>query len=282
MPASRKKKNFFRSGLTSKKLLRYFLFVASCLLLIGAGLRLLSLYTTRAWQGDERFTVVLVGGEPVVISYQDGVGLTTIPIPASFEVTASFNVGQLRVGSLYELGEIQGIGGGNLVSKTLQGALGLPIDGWVTADAGDPIKIILAKNTNLVFFDRVRIAQTILTTPQALVRNLSPIPVNLPRSLVDIKVAQENVGIGVINSAGEAGLGRRVTKVLEGMGATVLWVKTQDSFDSRCIVRTSRKIENSLTVEKITRLFSCKIEHDEKLSSSVELILGREIAQEFP
>lgn len=303
---SQRQRRLDKTILTSPKLLRYFLLVAALVLIIGGFLRLVSVWNVRLWLGNERFTVVLTGDSPVIFSYQEETGLATIPLPKNLELEGSYNVGRWKVGSLHEVGKIQGIGD-RLVTSTLQNTFGFPIDGWVHDNidaskvpgfAGTLPSIIFSTDSNLTLFDKVRLATVISTTPQEARRVVSlermgmvqkgpgetliPVVGDLPRELVDTKVTTDGIGVGIVNKTKKGGLGRRASSVVEGMGAPVLWIRTEDPADGVCIVRGSKKTLDSLTSRKIIRLFSCKTQKEESLGSSIELILQKDIAQEFP
>lgn len=280
--------------------------VAIVSLLVGGTLRLISIWSMRLWVGDARFTVVLTGRSPVIFSYQEGAGLATIPLPENLELLGSYNVGRWKIGSLSEVGKIQGVGD-KLVMSTVQNTFGFPIDGWVRGSidvsknpsfAETFSSTVFSTNSNLTMFDKIRLAVVISTTPPELRRVISlermgmvekgpggtliPAGGDLPRELVDTKVASDGIGVGVVNKTKKGGLGRRAANVVEGMGAPVLWIRTEEEAGGNCTVRGSKKTLESLTSRKITNLFSCKIQKEESLISSIELILEKDIAPEFP
>lgn len=288
---------------TSKVLLHYFFLVAFVALLVGGALRILAIWGTRLWRDDARFSVIMLDPKlseesgVSILTYQEKSGFTTLPLPENLELSGSYNVGQFKIGNLYPVGEIQDLGGGRLVMSTLQNTLGFPIDGWIVADESFS-SIIFTKSSNLTFFDKLKLASVLSTAREDSKRtvyldkvgvlqkgvggSLIPGDSNMPRDLVDIKVAQDKIGVGVVNSTKKGGLGKRMARVIEGMGAPALWVRTEEEIPKRCLVRGSQKTLDSLTAKKINRLFSCMVEEDESLTSSIELILGKEIAPEFP
>lgn len=297
-------------SLTARRIFNYFLLVAVVSLTLGGALRLLSLWSTRSWRAGERFTVVVEGKTPAILSHQDNSDLFVIPLPPSLEVVGAYEVGELTLGNLYEFGEVRGIGG-KLLIRTLQSSFGFPVDGFIVEDvvfengkiSPSPATLfglifMSSKNSNLNFFDRVKLSLVLGTIEDKHIRVLSLEKLGMvgksggrnviltdavvPREITDVKIADEGIGVGILNKAGKSGLARRVSRIVEGLGAPVLWVRTEDNFPGRCTIRTSSVNEDSLTVRKIRKLFDCELSLDPKLSSSAELILGAGIAQEFP
>lgn len=293
--------------LKSRLIFNWWLVIAITVLLIGSLVKVIGLWEARIWKGNERITVVVASSPVKIFSYQEGVGLAVIELPHNLEIDASNNAGRWKVESLYELGKIQGVGG-KLLSTTLQSAFGIPIGGYLAPraevlDNKNLLSLLFATGgeTNLAFFDRVQLSLVLSGTPDPMRRTIYPEKTgmltrmgdkfvlndgSLPRELVDVEVSKEGIGIGVINTSRSSGLGRRAARVIEGLGAPVLWVKsdpTDGGEDTgRCKIRAGKESRSSLTVRRLFEIFSCTSEIDSRLTSSAEFLVGGELATEFP
>lgn len=286
MPARARRKTFRSFG--SKIILSWFIFASFLVLLFGGLVRIGKAWEDRFWKGSSRFTVAVVNASPYLFSYQEGVGLTRVEISPDIQVSAIRNLGEWRLGSLYELGELKGEEG-KIFTGTLQSVLGIPIDGWLTG--GQLNDILFGGKTNLAYLDRLKLAWVVWKTPTnsrifISVKNEESVGLvkgAFSQNLVDLIVSRERIGVGIVNSSGGQGVGRKAGRIVEGLGAPVLWIKTGDQARGRCEVRVSQKQRESATNRRILRIFGCSevVVADEKLNF-IELVLGKEIAPDFP
>lgn len=163
------------------------------------------------------------------------------------------------------------------------------------------------KDTNLNIFDRIKLAFVLstLSNPNkhivlpekagliertklvsgelgwVVVKDSSEV---IRRKLVDTAIVAEGVGVGIVNATNMSGLGSRVTRILESIGVSVLWIKTEGNLDQRCVVYANTKGATTKTYARLVRLLNCSVNVDKDSSSmpSIEVVLGEKISSEFP
>lgn len=161
------------------------------------------------------------------------------------------------------------------------------------------------QDTNLTLFDTTRIALAFSTSPMGSRRVILPerigvveemhlasgeegwvpaqdIPSRFLTEFSDAGVVEERIGVGIINASGTLRLGKRVARLVESLGAPVVWVKTEGELKERCIVRVSKNSAKTKTQSRLVHFFSCEERLVEELSTPIELMLGEEIAPEYP
>lgn len=163
------------------------------------------------------------------------------------------------------------------------------------------------KDTNLNIFDRIKLAfflstlsnsnkHIVLPEETGLIERTKLVsgelgwvatqnfPDMVRRELVDTTIASEGVGVGIVNATSASGLGKRVTRILESLGMSVMWIKTEGNLDQRCIVRANTKATTTKTYARLVGVLNCSvsIEKDSSDIPSIEVLLGEKISPEFP
>ena len=94
----------------------------------------------------------------------------------------------------------------------------------------------------------------------------------------DEKIVQERLSIAIVNATGEAGIGRRLERVLSSVGGNVISVTTaQDTKEGSEVTYVTEK---SYTQERITRLLGIQSRFtDQQSISDILIVLGRDALQ---
>lgn len=293
--------------------------MAGLALVAGFTVRVLSAWNHRLWQGNARFTLMVTSDPPVLVSYQSDPGdLLTLSFPANTEIAGSFNLGNWSLESLAKLGDMREFRG-QVLTKSLQYELRVPIDGWmgeggnilIGAQNGNGLWALLKgmfatrETTNLTFFDQWRLFWEVRGLSAAQRRPLAAEKIGLAkqarfadgqigfkldkekiktlalRDLQDMIVSQENVGVGIVNTTDIAGVGEKAAGVINTMGARVFWVRTQKGNVERCLIKTNSDSSGTLTVRRLAAIFNCEVKKD-ALAAPVEFMIGKGLAEEIP
>lgn len=302
---SRRKRKLHRIRGDSKVILRFFLLFALIMLLFGGLLRLLSSWQNRIWVGDARVTFVAATSPVTIFSYEESRELVSITFPKNVEIDGAAGAGEWKLENLYELGKTRGTGT-DLLTKSLQYSLDVPIDGYFEGQftPGFPgVLSVFVQKSNFTFFDKVKIAATLVRVTPAghkartaeklgiiakkrlgdgtLGFEFVPEKVKdiVVRELADASLVSQNLGVGIVNGTSISRAGEQIANITKAMGSQVLWVRTQEEEVGRCLLRVSALTE---TVDRIAKIFSCETKVENNLPAPIVFVIGRELAEELP
>lgn len=309
MPAQTKRKRRHFYKINSRNLLFGFFVIAAFVLTFGGVIRIVGAWNDRVWRGEHRVTFVIATNPPLLASYQAEPGeLIIIQFPSRLEINSSFGLGRWKLESLYELGRQRGVGG-EILAKTVQYALGIPVDGWMSEEGMSLVApsfqalFSYRLDTNFTFFDKVRIAWEISTLKAGKRRLLSAEKLGMVkgaraadgslgfvlekqrvkdivlREFQDTIIVGDGTGVGIVNGTNIAGAGEQIASVLEGLGARVIWVRTQSYDIPRCKI-LAKEERPSRTAKRLAALFSCSLEEQSNIVAPIELVIGEELARE--
>lgn len=290
-------------------------------------MRLVISWNSRLWKDDLRITFVVASNPPVLVSYQTHSSeVVFVPFPENLEIEGSYNVGKWHVQSLYEVGNQRGIRG-DLLTRSVQYALSVPVDGWMDKqgldllgysnvqeirESKDPSPYSLFRpllsfgiDTNFSFFDRLQIARllggarsrrVVLPEQKRLVKQIRRLDGSLGyeldqervkemalREFRDTLLAQEQIGLGIINGTEKAGVGNSIAGVVSTMGSRVIWVRSEKvKIPIRCQLRATKEGQKTLIALRLATLLRCPLVSDSKASVPLELVIGEELAREVP
>lgn len=291
-------------------ILRLFLFVSSVVLLVGLSWRLYSSWISRVWFESSRITVVVAEENPVVYSYEPAAkSIFIIKIPKNTQVEASYGYGNWFAGSLFDLGEQEGLGG-DLLVKSLQKEFGIPIDAWVDSRG----EVLFTHNgysgffvdTNLTFFDRLNLILAISGSDPSLYREIDLMSEGVIKEikltdgeegfeviperakvvfelLKDDSILLERKAAVIVNLSEEPGLAGEVAQIAGTLGIRVIGVQNSENVGQEsCSIRAFGEDLGSLSVQRISRILGCEIQ-DQALSvpADIEIRLGEEFARRF-
>lgn len=299
-------------------LLRRFLILVVIAIFSGLLWQIFSSWQGRVWKEGSRFTVVVAEEDPVVYSYSKRTGvLTILKIPKSAQIEAAGGFGSWFIGSLWGLGEQEGLKG-ELLATSVKKSLGIPVDAWVDARGralfeADNLSFLLSVkdailfstlSTNLTFFDRVRLLLGPGSTGQSLRRGLDPVAlrvlekVELPdgvegympvaeqaqvvfeKTFRDDAVFEEGKTLTVVNSTEKAGLAREVARLASVLGARVIGTQTGEP-EEDCVLKGEKENLDSLTGKRLARLLDCETKEAATSGAHLELFLGEGFARTF-
>jgi hypothetical protein len=94
------------------------------------------------WDGQHQINFVVQANDIAVFSYhvQDQV-LNILTIPNKTHLVVAGGFGAYQISNIYKLGEIEKIGGGKLLSRSLQEFLAVPIDGYLIQTTDSSLQV---------------------------------------------------------------------------------------------------------------------------------------------
>lgn len=281
-----------------------------------AALRLFEDWQSRVWSlPGTRITVVVASSDPTIYSYNPQTNsLTIIEVPKTTQVEASSGYGKWLAGSLWQLGADEGKGG-ELLATSLEKALGLPIDGWMSSQGealfesrtlSVPSALwVVGSRTNLTIFDRLNIILATnsvgvadrrsldLVTTGALKKTELPdgleayVPVSdktrtIFELLRDETVFAEGKTLLVVNTTLKQGIAGEVARIAGTLGVKVVATQTTDRDVEGCEVVGVEENINSYASRRLAQIFKCETRTgDPSGPGHLEIILGEGFAERF-
>lgn len=298
------RKNLRRVQNKSGKKSRLLLFSLSLTLLLLA--ILFFLIKTSIWNGKEKFTLAVNGGETVLISIFDPRrgSITKILIPNSVQIVAAGGLGTWKLGSVWQLGQNEKRGG-DLLAKTVTKNFAFPVYAWGDAGASGfsdgriskVLSAIIGKyKTNLKIGDRIKLGIFSLKVGQTkrITINLADIseslreqtfldgskgyilrggiPDRITALFTDEAYSNKNYKAQIVLKTVNQKSAESVSRVVEVMGVKVASVIKEDPEDINCIVTG----KNRSLVKSIALVLGCdkKEEKEAQDSFDIEVILG--------
>lgn len=89
-------------------------------------------YRKAIWDGKYQLNFVIQTDQVMIFSFhpEDKV-LNILTIPSQTHILVADERGEYQIGNIYQLGELEKIGGGKLLSSSLREFLALPVDGYI-------------------------------------------------------------------------------------------------------------------------------------------------------
>jgi hypothetical protein len=263
----------------------------------------------RSWDGNTKISVAFQQSDTVIIGIFDPevVSITTLLIPSNTQVEVAHELGSWQLGSVWKLGEQEKIGG-ELLKNTIAKSFKFPVDYWASEDYtglltqgfSGVFKVLFSGgDTNLTFRDRLNLAlftfkvnrgdrEEIDITKTAYVEETKlsdgskgykirkTMPSVLVKTFSSPRVSQEGVKISIIDQTDNYQVIPEIAEIVEVLGTKVSTVKKEDKKDISCIISGPK----SLTLEKLSNLFSCKKTVDNK-KEGIEMIVGTKFNKNF-
>lgn len=247
------------------------------------------------WDGQSRVNLVLDAQDIYLISFDPGEEmLLVVSVPGKTYVEATFGFGSYPFGAVYDLGEIEKIGG-RLLTSTAQEFFATPVDAWLksrdeklTIDKEAPVKeeilnlIRAAPGTNLTFWDKLRLWWQIRQTRFDKIKvfnfgadDLNPEKIDqvLAPFLTEGKIKEEMFKIEILNSTDKVGLGARISRFINNLGGEVINVGNQEGILPTCVILVRKGEAGSFTPQRLKKIFSCQIKEIEVWESRGDLVL---------
>ncbi|MBI4066954.1 LytR C-terminal domain-containing protein [Candidatus Gottesmanbacteria bacterium] len=158
----------------SKKLLWLLIFIF--ILIILGVIWWPDIWGSRRWDGQRRFNIVYSTDPVVLVSFEgEEEEATVVVVPESSYMRVPRGYGTYKAESVYDLGELDSkVGGGLLISETVQSVFGVPIDGYIKLEekslGGGNIDYqrLKSKLFNLKIISKVTEGKTNLTLPEVI------------------------------------------------------------------------------------------------------------------
>lgn len=258
-----------------------------------------------------RINVAVAGKQVALVSLdQTGNSAVVVKIPDNLYLPNLIHgYGQYPAASVYPAGEFDRKGGETLAG-TLQEFLGVPVDGYYyTLQNFSDLKglflspdFLLGKNSNLSLwrkinlvkdlfglrFDKIKtvdlagFANSLVLADGSLALSLEPAEVDQALSGLfgENNLQGENLRVEVINTTKMNGLAARAGRLLSNLGLTVVNLDGTADPVAKCKITAEKGTENSKTVARIARIYTCTVETKENSAgrAAVSVFLGQNYA----
>lgn len=193
--------------------------------------------------------------------------LFIIDIPKNTQVNVSYNLGQWELGSVWKLGEQEGIGGGTLVASTIRKNFFVPVYLWIFSkdkifvERGPLHKLlyfVFPRDSNIGLLLRLRLAlvsafgrmsfervslsdtsvleDTVLKTGQVGFLIRSGLPSDILHYFREPLFEDKEVFVSIVNESGNLVVVDEMGKVIDTIGARLISVENRDVSDFDCLV----------------------------------------------
>ncbi|KKU49484.1 hypothetical protein A2875_00970 [Candidatus Gottesmanbacteria bacterium RIFCSPHIGHO2_01_FULL_46_14] len=233
---------------------------------------------------------VAIDGDPIIIaSWQpDGERLVIVTIPASFTAQAVRGLGRYPVGSLWQLGSMEGLSG-DVFRQSLEELIALPIQWSMSGISQSELfslrslpRVLFGEiKTNMSFASYLAVWWKVLTISrdhiveiplgasvvtdesQADGTNTAVISLEaVDRALTDEfelpSIRDEKLTVAVSNTTATAGLAEHVARMINRIGGNVTALGNEDVKLGGCQIRGTQKHLDSVTSRVLTRIFDCE------------------------
>lgn len=283
------------------------------------GFKIGQIFKNSCWNSKHEINFVIQAGDVTIFSFNPRKRLLNIlKIPGDTYILAAKGYGEYKIKNIYKLGEMEKIGGGELLSSSIQRFFAVPVDGWIKLENYQlennnllPVFWLVIKRqarTNLSWWDLARlfwqtrnlavdqINQLDLKKTNFISKNtlgdgsevfkfeITSIDELTIRLFSDEEVLDEDLQIVVLNGTDYPGLAKDMARVVKNLGAELIGVKDSTSkIDQSQIFCQSRAQAISYTATRIARSFDMKIKNKKLDDQEVDLVivLGEDFWRRF-
>lgn len=310
----KKRRNKIKRQILSRGLTALFIFFVLFL-----GLMVWKMFKKSKWDGKHEINFVVQGEKVTIFSFNPQKKfLNILVIPKESHITAAKGYGEYKITNIYKLGELEKIGGGELLSSSIRSFFAIPIDGWIKLESLKlketkllPVFWLIIKRqakTNLSWWDLGRLFWQSKNLPIDQINKVDLEKTNyigqesLPdgsriykfeagsiddltiRMLSDEDILQEDLQIVVLNGTSHPGLAKDMARVVKNLGAELIGVKDYElKVDQSQIFCQSKKLTLSHTALRIAKNFGMEIS-DKKLDDQkvdLVIVLGEDFWRRF-
>lgn len=245
--------------MTWKVLVIFLLFLG----ILGLGVWI---WKTKLWDGQTRFTVVFLGDEIKIKSFDPVTALgAEIVLPSNLVISATEGRGEWLVAKISRAGDEK------WVISSLTNTLGLVI---LENENKMPImdKILWKWWEKKIVWKKIDVSNLgflvgeVTPDGEKVYRLAGAWDKYVADSLSSVVIARLGIGISIINTTGVAGLGASASRLVESMGYRVMEVSSSDKKIDRCRVYSKAAVRLLMTV------FDCEWKKDG--GSGIRLELG--------
>ena len=245
------------------------------------------------WDGKSRLAVVEQNREGLrtilILPEQDR--LLQINIPVDLVVQVPFDYGQYQVSKVFELGQLEQVGG-KLLTQTVQDLLGVETAGFK-----------VGAQTNLTWLDKLRwyyqvwfsiekridfdlantsgvLKVTLRDGNQAYEAREVLIDEMINLELFDQRVVKEGLSLSVVNATGVNGVASKIARILTNLGGEVSLITNQDNqLDRSKVVVKDKDLIKTETVKGVTRLLDVdrvEVGQTGEFRAEVVVVIGKD------
>jgi len=270
------------------------------------------LVNTKYWSKDRKLILThpLLNGDVEVVVFNPKTDeITAIVIPKTTDVDVSRGLGVWQLGSVWQLGINEGMGG-RLLTETVVKNFKIPAFAWLNSapnsysdiGMGGLLKaLLIPKNTNLKLGDRVRLMLFALSVKEFKKTSIDlnntnylkreilkggeegyKVTNNFPHKLIlvisDIRFAKEDIRVLILDNTGSRGFTGQIGEIIEKMSAKVASVDIGDKKELDCLVISSDRD----LAERVGIVFGCEVRKGEtKGNFDIELTLGKQFVDRY-
>lgn len=267
--------------------------------------------TTNYWDGHTKLVIAINQNDQgiTVATFDPNLDeITKILIPPNTQIELSRQLGEWKLGSVWQLGIDEGLQG-LLLTESITRHFKFPVYVWsdiqgLAFTGNNPLRLFSATfkpfATNLGFGDKIRLAFFTLGVKNAKritveLKNSSylqeeilvdgemghviagKLPQDLAVIFADIETST-NINVVIYDSTGKVGLAQSVGELIETIGVKVASVSKKESADYDCLVGG----KNDQMVDKISRVLNCdKTNTPFDGAFDIKLSLGEKFARRF-
>lgn len=240
------------------------------LFILGVAGGLAWIYVGRKWDGESRFTVIRLGRQVVVESFDpvtlEGVKLA---LPDQLEIESVDGRGKWLAGAISRAGSRK------WVADSVADYLGIT---YTSTSLGWWDRLGWWRYSREVRWKEIALDETSWVEKGKTADGLEVWRLNqrwemAARELFyDSVIAREGLVVVVVNTTDVSGLGAHAARVLESSGIKVGMVESKNEEIGRCVVRSEKGDKSRASVKMMMREFGCEWKEGEK----IVLELGRE------
>lgn len=267
---------------------------------------------------SRRTTIAILSDGALILSWDDRRGqLTVFTIPADVRIEGVYGVGYYPIGSLRTLEELDPTKT-DIVARSLEYVLGLPIAGTLAVSAGDgdatqiaaralwPFHLAHFQRGNIPNPTRVRLwwklstlrpdkvvsidldgrgvyrTETLADGSSIRLLDTNRFDAVVGRSVEVEEIRTERLRVRVVNTTDTSGVGRSVARMVGLAGMVVVAVDSEGPVQEACTVHAKKIVWSTQTVAFLREQFDCTL-NEEGLDERVDvtLRLGTTYAADF-
>lgn len=303
-----------------KSAIRFWGIIAILLLLCGLTFKSIQILRGSFWDGTSRINFAIAGGEQVALAsfgpWEKELIFLIIPKGTQIEVIHGY--GKYRVESIATLEKLEKRRG--LLAESLQENLGVSVGGWIKMEDRDwkmevgkeellgelQEQILGSGETSLSKWDLTRLWWQVRKIRFDQVKNIdlgkisvltsvrladqtqvweidkASLDFRIQKLFTESRIREENLGVEVLNGTSHPGLGERGARLITSFGAEVILVGNNEEKRENCSIRSATSLKNSLTIEKIGKIWGCRWEEKkEEGRAEITVILGEDYWQKL-
>ncbi len=257
------------------------------------------------WNGRSRLSLALTAEPSVVASLEPGKNLIILQLPENLYFDLPHGFGQYPLGSVYELGELEGRGG-ELLREAMENYLGIPVEGWAKISnnhqcempnclllllqgrgetnlnkldllrlwwemkklRADKVKVINLQETNILTEKSLHDGSLILETEFFRLDEL------VKKYFPDSQIKKEGIRIGVLNATDHLGLANKISRLVRNTGGEMISVGNAETKESISKIQClDKNIKESYTVRQWEKILGGEAEIGEMGESRADVLI---------